>query len=56
MLAGPGNAQAAGCCDLPRAQDAVVQGVRLRLSATHASILIDVVDTQDQVVERVVSG
>jgi hypothetical protein len=37
-------------------RDAVVQDVRLRLSKTHASILIDVVDTQDQVVERVVSG
>ncbi len=37
-------------------RDAVVQGVRLRLSASHASILVDVVDLEDQVVERVVSA
>jgi hypothetical protein len=37
-------------------RDAVVQGVRLRLSASHASILVDVVDLEDQTVERVVSG
>jgi hypothetical protein len=37
-------------------RDAVVQDVRMRLSSTHASILIDVLDLEDQVVERVVSG
>jgi hypothetical protein len=37
-------------------RDAVVQDVRLRLNASHASILISVVDLDDQVVERVVSG
>jgi hypothetical protein len=37
-------------------RDTVVQGVRLRLSASHASTLVDVLDLEDQVVERVVSG
>jgi hypothetical protein len=37
-------------------RDAVVQNVRMRLSQGHASILVDVVDTHDQSVERVISG
>jgi hypothetical protein len=37
-------------------RDAVVQGVRMRLSGMFASILVDVIDLEDSFVERVISG